>query len=37
MVYMMLLEGLLMALLFAGIVFSITLDIYRDIRALVKD
>jgi hypothetical protein len=34
---MMLLEGLLMALLFTGIVVSITLDIYRDIRDLAKD
>jgi hypothetical protein len=33
----MILEGILMALLFAGIVFSITLDIYRDIRELVKN
>jgi hypothetical protein len=30
-------EGILMALLFAGIVFSITLDIYRDIRELIKN
>jgi len=30
-------EGILMALLSAGIVFSITLDIYRDIRELIKN
>jgi len=34
---MMILEGTLMALLFVGIVFSITLDIYKDIRDLVKN
>ncbi len=33
----MILEGILLALLFVGIVFSITLDIYRDIRDLVKN
>jgi hypothetical protein len=37
MIGMMLLEGILMALLSAGIVLSITLDIYRDIRELAKD
>jgi len=30
-------EGILMALLFAGIVVSITLDIYRDIIELIKN
>jgi len=33
----MILEGIFMALLFVGVVFSITLDIYRDIRELVKN
>jgi len=32
----MILEGIFMALLFVGIVFSITIDIFKDIRELVK-
>ncbi len=33
----MILEGIFMALLSAGVIFSITLDIYRDIRDLRKN
>lgn len=33
----MILEGIFMALLFVGVVFSITIDIYKDIRELVQN
>jgi len=36
-VVVVIMEGIFVALLFSGVAFAITLDIYKDIRELVRN